>query len=141
MKFTIVILLTLVTISPGTVYQAVPDTMKAYIVENDSTLATRGKGPHGGKGNATASVFFRSVQDLGLSFQKHVLHVGAEVGYHKQTRDEVYYIVSGTGIMVVNGTSFSVKPGDAILTRKGNYHGMQQVGTEDLVFIVAYPKN
>ncbi len=113
---------------------------KGYVIEHDSSLSKIGRGPHQGAGQATAIVFFREVDGFPISFQKHVLHLGAEVGYHKQTRDEIYYIISGVGIMVVNTDTFEVKPGNAILTYKKNYHGMRQIGNEDLVFIVTYPK-
>lgn len=118
-----------------------PDTTRAYLVERESTIAKKGTGPHRGNGEATAYMFFKDVTDLHVSFQKHILHVGSEVGYHKQVRDKIYYIVSGKGRMTVNGVSFEVYPGDAILTRKGNFHGMLQLGDEDLVFIVTYPKD
>lgn len=116
------------------------DTSSGYVLENESTLAKIGSGPHKGAGTATAHVFFSDVKDLALSFQKHVLHRGSEVGYHKQERDEVYYIMSGYGIITVNNKSFHIKPGDAVLTRKDNFHGMKQEGEENLVFIVSYPK-
>jgi mannose-6-phosphate isomerase-like protein (cupin superfamily) len=71
-------------------------------------------------------------------FRKRVLHPGSSIGYHKQERDEVYYILSGTGEMEMNGKTFHVKTGDAILTRPGSSHGLKQSGKDDLVIFISY---
>ncbi len=38
----------------------------------------------------------------------------------------------------VNGKSFEVTAGSAVLTRPGNSHGLVQKGAEDLVVLIAY---
>jgi mannose-6-phosphate isomerase-like protein (cupin superfamily) len=38
----------------------------------------------------------------------------------------------------MNGSSFTVQAGDAILTRPGSSHGLRQTGKEDLVIIINY---
>ncbi|PYP14709.1 MAG: hypothetical protein DMD54_13555 [Gemmatimonadetes bacterium] len=47
-------------------------------------------------------------------------------------------MLSGTGTLTLNGVRSVVGPGTAILTRTGSSHGLEQVGSEDLVIIVAY---
>ena len=49
-------------------------------------------------------------------------------------------MLSGTGVMQMNGAEFPVKPGDAVLTRPGSSHGIKQTGREDLVLIINYEK-
>lgn len=73
-----------------------------------------------------------------MVFRKRVLHPGSAIGYHLQTEDEIYYIISGTGEMQMNGKAFPVKTGDAILTRPGSSHGLKQTGSGDLAIIIAY---
>jgi mannose-6-phosphate isomerase-like protein (cupin superfamily) len=73
-----------------------------------------------------------------LVFRKRALHRGAAIGYHRQEADEIYYILSGTGTLTLNGAQSVVGPGTAILTRAGSSHGLQQLGAEDLVIIVTY---
>jgi mannose-6-phosphate isomerase-like protein (cupin superfamily) len=63
---------------------------------------------------------------------------GSAIGYHLQTEDEIYYILSGKGLMTIDHKSFDVGPGDAILTRIGSSHGLKQVGSEDLVLMINY---
>jgi mannose-6-phosphate isomerase-like protein (cupin superfamily) len=41
--------------------------------------------------------------------------------------------------MKMNNDSFAVKTGDAILTRPGSSHGLQQTGNDELVVIINYP--
>ena len=111
-----------------------------YILEHEKDLAKNEPGPHDGGGNSVAHNFFGTVTDCKLVFRKRILHPGASIGYHLQKDDEIYYIVSGTGEMKMNGQVFSVSKGDAILTRPGSSHGLTPTGKEDLVVIINYEK-
>jgi mannose-6-phosphate isomerase-like protein (cupin superfamily) len=111
-----------------------------YIIERDAEIAKEGPGTHNGLGRSTGYIFFEKVPDLKFSFRKRVLHKGASIGYHLQKTDEVYYIIGGTGKMKINDKEFSVKTGDAILTRGGSSHGLEQTGEGDLTIIITYQK-
>ena len=108
------------------------------LIEYDSTVARPEPGPHDGGGQSTAYSFFVHAPRLGLVFRKRALHPGAAIGYHRQDEDEIYYVVSGSGVLTLNGVESVVGPGTAILTRTGSSHGLRQRGSEDLVIIVAY---
>src|ERR1044071_9287140 len=111
---------------------------QAYILEHEKDIAQNQPGPHDGGGETTAYSFFSKAGNLSLVFRKRVLKPGSAIGYHLQTQDEIYYIVSGEGIMKMNNETFAVHAGDAILTRPGSSHGLKQTGNEDLVVIVNY---
>lgn len=111
-----------------------------YIHERDEQVAKTGAAPHSGPGRSTGYNFFEKATDFKQIFRKRVLHPGAAIGYHPQKEDEVYYILSGTGVMQMNGNEFPVKAGDAILTRPGSSHGLKQTGKDDLVLIISYEK-
>ena len=111
---------------------------QGYILEHEKDLAKDQPPPHEGVGMSTAYSFFANAPGLKLTFRKRALKKGAAIGYHLQKDDEIYYIASGTGIMKMNNDSFAVKAGDAVLTRPGNSHGLQQTGNEDLVVIINY---
>ncbi|MCD9088489.1 GDSL-type esterase/lipase family protein [Stenotrophomonas sp. SY1] len=96
-------------------------------------------GPHGGAGPTTAYSFFADIGDLPFVMRKRVLHKGAGIGLHPQHKDEIYYIVSGNGLYVLDGQQYEVGPGHALLTRSGSTHALQQTGDEDLVVMLAYP--
>ena len=114
-----------------------PDQAPA-VIEHDSTVAKSEPGPHNGGGQTTAYSFFAQAPQLGLVFRKRALHTGAAIGYHRQDEDEIYYVVSGTGVLTLNGLESTVGPGTAILTRPGSSHALRQQGSEDLVIIIAY---
>ena len=114
--------------------------MEPYILEHDADVAKSGPAPHNGPGRSTGYNFFEKATDFKQNFRKRVLHPGAAIGYHPQKEDEVYYILSGEGVMQMNGKEFPVKPGDAILTRPGSSHGLKQVGKDDLVLIISYER-
>ena len=44
------------------------------------------------------------------------------------------------GSYVLDGKQHDVRAGHALLTRKGSSHALQQVGDEDLVVLLAYPR-
>jgi mannose-6-phosphate isomerase-like protein (cupin superfamily) len=113
---------------------------EGYIVEHETDIAKSEPGPHKGSGQSIGYNFFNKAPGFKLAFHKRVLHPGASIGYHNQETDEVYYIDGGTGKMTINGNTFDVKPGDAILTRTGSSHGLVQTGNSDLTVIVAYDK-
>lgn len=113
---------------------------EAYIHERDEQVAKTGAAPHNGPGRSTGYSFFEKAGGFKQVFRKRVLHPGAAIGYHLQKEDEVYYILSGTGVMQMNGQEFHVSAGDAILTRPGSSHGLKQTGKDDLALIIAYEK-
>ena len=109
-----------------------------YILEHEKDIAKNEPGTHNGGGSTVGYSFFAKADSLKLTFRKRVLHPGSAIGYHLQEKDEVYYIISGMGEMQMNGKTFPVKVGDAILTRPGSSHGLKQTGNDDLVIIITY---
>jgi mannose-6-phosphate isomerase-like protein (cupin superfamily) len=109
-----------------------------YILEHEKDIAKNEPGTHNGGGSTVGYSFFAKADSLKMTFRKRVLHPGSAIGYHLQKEDEVYYIVSGTGEMRMNDKIFTVKTGDAILTRPGSSHGLKQTGKADLVVIISY---
>ncbi|HTD39650.1 MAG TPA: cupin domain-containing protein [Mucilaginibacter sp.] len=117
---------------------AFSQTTQPYILEHEKDISKNEPGTHNGGGNTTGYSFFSKADGLKMTFRKRVLHPGSAIGYHLQKEDEVYYIISGTGEMRMNGRTFPVKAGDAILTRPGSSHGLKQTGKDDLVIIITY---
>ena len=121
-----------------TTVSAFSQTTQPYILEHEKDIAKNEAGTHSGGGSTVGYSFFSKADGLKMVFRKRVLHPGSAIGYHLQKEDEIYYIISGTGEMQMNGKSFAVKPGDAILTRPGSSHGLKQTGEDDLVIIINY---
>ena len=127
------------------IYQAAPiiakQLIEPYLLENEKDISVQEPGTHGGGGVTTGYHFFSKAKDLKLVFKKRVLKPGSGIGYHLQKEDEIYYIVDGEGEMQMNGSSFNVKAGDAILTRPGSSHGLKVIGDKDLTIIINYEKH
>jgi mannose-6-phosphate isomerase-like protein (cupin superfamily) len=109
-----------------------------YIIEKDSEVATPEPGTHNGGGQTVGYSFFKSVPNLKLVFRKRALKPGSGIGLHEQKEDEIYYVLSGTGTMTLDGKSVDITPGTAVLTRTGSTHSLKQTGTEDLVIMINY---
>lgn len=62
---------------------------------------------------------------------------GGASGEHLHNRTEqIDYIVSGSGVMTIDGQEHLVTAGDVILTGLGTHHGLRNAGESDLVWIV-----
>ena len=115
-----------------------PPTPGGYIVERDADVARNEPGTHNGGGQTIGYSFFRSVPNLKLVFRKRAFKPGSGVGHHVQKEDEIYYVLSGTGTMTLDGRTVDIKPGTAVLTRPGSSHSLKQTGSADLVVLINY---
>jgi mannose-6-phosphate isomerase-like protein (cupin superfamily) len=99
----------------------------------------------GGAGVVTIQHYFSPAEfQAGVRLcAKLTLPPGASIGTHQHEReDEVYLILSGTGILSDGTTESRVTAGDAILTGKGGSHAVRNDGAEALeiaAFIATYP--
>src|SRR5205085_7623325 len=109
-----------------------------FIVQHDADIAKNEPGTHDGGGQTIGYSFFDKTPGMKFIFRKRALHPGAGVGLHEQHEDEVYYVLSGTGVMTVDGPDVDLTPGTAVLTRPGSSHSLKQVGPEDLVVLISY---
>jgi mannose-6-phosphate isomerase-like protein (cupin superfamily) len=109
-----------------------------HVIERDAEIAKNEPGTHNGGGMTIGYSFFSRVPKMGLVFRKRAFHPGSGIGYHEQHEDEIYYVLSGKGEMIVDHRTFEVTPGTAVLTRPGSSHGLKQVGSEDLVILINY---
>jgi mannose-6-phosphate isomerase-like protein (cupin superfamily) len=109
-----------------------------FIVQHDAEIAKNEPGTHNGGGQTIGYSFFDKTPGMKFVFRKRTLHQGAGVGPHEQHEDEVYYVLSGKGVMTVDDQPVDMTTGTAVLTRPGSSHGLKQVGSEDLVVLIAY---
>jgi len=139
MKIRHAVALSLVMFAAGwTLSAAQKPTPGGYILERDAEVAATEPGTHNGGGQTIGYSFFKKAPRLGLVFRKRALKPGSGIGYHEQKEDEIYYVLSGRGTMTIDGKSFDVEPGTAVLTRPGSSHGLKQVGAEDLLIMINY---
>ena len=117
---------------------AQPPARGGYVIETDAQVAKEEPGTHNGGGLTTGYSFFRNVPNLKLVFRKRALKPGSGIGLHEQKEDEIYYVLSGTGTMTLDGKTVEVTPGTAILTRPGSSHSLKQTGSQDLVILINY---
>ena len=95
--------------------------------------------PHGAIGMSTAFRITDAVPGRTMEFRKRVLHVGAAIGAHPIDHDEVYYVLSGEGVVTSGGQDAPIGPGAAAYFYCGETVGIRQVGKEPLALIIAYP--
>jgi len=113
-------------------------TKGGFIVQHDADIAKNEPGTHDGGGQTIGYSFFDKTPGMKFVFRKRALHPGAGVGHHEQHEDEVYYVLSGKGVMTVDGTAVDMTPGTAVLTRPGSTHSLKQIGPDDLVVLISY---
>lgn len=74
----------------------------------------------------------------GIKFcHEDVLAPGASIGIHPHQGDEeLYLILEGNGLMQVDSQTAPVGPGDLIMTRSGQSHGLENTGPGPLRLLV-----
>ena len=73
---------------------------------------------------------------LKQSLAEATIPVGVKtVAHYHPTTEEIYYILSGHGMMYLAGESQSVSAGDAIAIPPGAIHSIENSGAVDLVFL------
>lgn len=70
-------------------------------------------------------------------FHDDVLKPGVSIGVHyHENEEEYYYIISGRGIMILDGEEYEVGPGDITAVYPGGSHGLRNHTNQDLRIIV-----
>ena len=97
------LLLTLLLVIAGTTVFAQRDSSKSWYLQSEKQIEGKEPGPHKGGGNTTAYRFFKDIPGSKLQLTRRILEPGAGIGYHLQKEEEIYYVLSGTGEMNMNG--------------------------------------
>ena len=72
------------------------------------------------------------------SLAEEVLPPGCAVTPHHHSQlEEIYYIVSGHGLMTVGDETSEVKAGDAVYIPRGHTHTLENTGRESITLLVA----
>jgi mannose-6-phosphate isomerase-like protein (cupin superfamily) len=110
------------------------------VVVNERDVVRQEAPPHGAIGMSTAYRISDVVpQPRTMEFRKRVLHKGAAIGLHPIAHDEVYYVLSGEGVVTSDGVERPLTPGMAAYLYKDAKVGIRQVGKEPLALIISYP--
>jgi mannose-6-phosphate isomerase-like protein (cupin superfamily) len=71
-------------------------------------------------------------------FARLRLKKGSSIGYHThEAEEEIFYILSGSGVVMDNGESSEVAAGDAVLTGGGGGHSIENRGEGPLELLAA----
>jgi mannose-6-phosphate isomerase-like protein (cupin superfamily) len=94
---------------------------------------------HGGKGDLVASlVLSKGDTNVGLQLMHDdVLPPGVSIGEHRHDGDEeFYYVVEGSGTMILDGKEYPMEAGDVSIVRPGHTHGLVNSATGPMRLIV-----
>jgi mannose-6-phosphate isomerase-like protein (cupin superfamily) len=92
----------------------------------------------GGKGTIKLEHFMdqEMAKGAGRLFAKTIIPPGASIGVHKHEGDsEVYFILEGKALVHDNGAEVTLNPGDCNFCPDGGSHGIENIGSTDLVYI------
>ena len=112
----------------------------AMVVVDETEVMVREASPHGAIGMSTAyRISDAAPQPRTMEFRRRVLDVGAAIGAHPISHDEVYYVTAGEGVVVSDGVETTLKSGMAAYLYEGAVVGIRQTGDEPLSIVIAYP--
>jgi len=92
----------------------------------------------GGKGTVEILHIFRTEELKGKVrlFALMRLNRGCSIGYHvHEGEEEIFCVLSGTGLLTEQGVTEQVGPGDAVLTGAGGGHSLENQRDEPLEFL------
>ncbi len=93
-----------------------------------------------GKGSVEILHIFRKEELKGKVrlFARLRLQKDCSIGYHPHdNEEEIFYILSGEGLVMEDGEVSRVGPGDAVLTGGGRGHSIENQGSEPLEILAA----
>lgn len=98
--------------------------IKSFVTKDGSTIRELMHPQHGGGKNQ--------------SLAEAIIPAGSKTGLHlHRTSEEIYYVLSGQGVMTLGMNAFSIGPGDTILIPPLNAHCVESSNSEDLHILCA----
>lgn len=92
----------------------------------------------GGNGTVVLTKLMNELPSNARLFSTITLAPGCSIGNHEHKNEtELFYFVSGTGRVYDDGEYYEVHAGDAMSTGNGHSHGVENIGTDDLVMVAA----
>ena len=116
-----------------------PEAVPAMVIIVEEDVKVDEPPPHGRIGMSTAWRISDAVPARSFEFRKRALHPGAAIGAHPINHDEIYYVLSGEGVVFSDGEEATLTEGMSAYLYTGAVVGIRQVGDEPLVLIIAYP--
>nr|WP_233349283.1 cupin domain-containing protein [Hyphomonas sp. CACIAM 19H1] len=116
-----------------------PAPAPAMVIISEEDVKVDEPPPHGRIGMSTAWRISDAVPVRAFEFRKRALHPGSAIGIHPINHDEIYYVLSGEGVVHSDGEEQTLTAGMAAYLYTGAQVGIRQTGPEPLVLIIAYP--
>ncbi|HHW08751.1 MAG TPA: cupin domain-containing protein [Firmicutes bacterium] len=73
-----------------------------------------------------------------LTFSHVVLHARSQTDYHKHDRPELIFILSGAGVMKVEGKEYPIAPNYVYWVLKEEMHQMINTADNDMTFVTVF---
>ncbi len=92
----------------------------------------------GGKGSVEVTHIFKQEELKGKCrlCARLSINPGSSIGLHEHVgEEEIFYILSGSGIFTDNGVQKRVNAGEGLLTVGGEHHSIENDGEESLVLM------
>lgn len=108
------------------------------IIKKEDVDLTEQIKPRGGTGIIKSLSYLKN-EDLNNAmhgFNVMELEVNSSIGFHQHIgNEEIYFIISGKGLVQDNDKEEEVTTGDLIYTAHQSYHGLKNIGNKPLIFV------
>ena len=115
--------------------------------QRDATDPRVSSSIHDGVGEIVRRRLFADRLSLPVHAQVWELAPGTSEGDHTHPGDdpddsfeELYYVLSGTGVITIGGARHEIAPDDAVLVPTGVDHGLYATGSEPLRILLVFGK-
>lgn len=109
------------------------------LVVDEGAVARDEPTPFGSVGMTRVHEIFPPHASRQLDMRKRVYQTGAKLGRHVIPRDQIFYAVSGQGLLEVNGAKHALVPGRAVYVTGRSEIALAQSGAEPLSVVMVWP--
>jgi len=113
------------------------------LIRPEDVQLETGEGYHGGTGPFTRRTLFEDIEDSVVKYTRDiVIPAGTMIAPHSHAHEEeIFYFISGTGSVTVDGEKQKVTSGCIVLTLPGGVHAVTNDGESDLRFLAVCIKH
>lgn len=92
---------------------------------------------HGGAGTLFCASLLDGLGSSQFAFMhSDIIPAGVSIGVHEHTsNEEIYYLISGKGILTYDGKEFEMNPGDISLCLIGHSHAFEATEESRLIVV------
>jgi len=91
---------------------------------------------HDGEGTLLSKSLLNGLDSVQFRLMHHdEIPAGVSIGVHYHHHEEIYYLLSGKGILTYDENEYEMKAGDISLCKPGHCHGFRAIDNSTMIVV------